>query len=313
MRVSLSIGSPRMSATLRTTTGFTALDRYSAIRKFFRQEAAASVKARVLPLTRTNGYSKTSIHRTYCFTSARSTFNPKLSLHFHPSASLARAYATESGTQKPPQENGKVSTPPQGAKADPPVENIVDAENNFPHARDHENYSQFFRKLAEAVPHPHRPTREDLLNVATTFWQRLRIRFKWFTVRSFRKFNADDISAFVSWFLVSQTLWILIGTCVLLLKFYGFLLKKSKSFRTTFFSVLFATLNSLRLQSETRRLFPDFQFKLLTIVYRLRRSSNQRLFDCGNWYHYHLRVRNCAKMEGFSTVVQACLRFSASL
>ncbi|EDR11933.1 uncharacterized protein LACBIDRAFT_247098 [Laccaria bicolor S238N-H82] len=80
-----------------------------------------------------------------------------------------------------------------------------------------------------SLPHPHRPTREDFLNVSTGFWQRLRIRFKWFTIKSFRKFNADDMSAFITWFLMSQTLWILVGT-------------------TTFFSVIFATANSLRLQ-----------------------------------------------------------------
>lgn len=77
-----------------------------------------------------------------------------------------------------------------------------------------EDYSRFFRRLALSLPHAHRPTREDLLNVATGFWQRLRIRFKWFTIKSFRKFNADDISAFVTWFLMSQTLWILVGTWV---------------------------------------------------------------------------------------------------
>jgi len=76
------------------------------------------------------------------------------------------------------------------------------------------NYSRFFRRLALSLPHAHRPTREDFLNVATGFWQRLRIRFKWFTIKSFRKFNADDISAFVTWFLMSQTLWILVGTWV---------------------------------------------------------------------------------------------------
>lgn len=75
-----------------------------------------------------------------------------------------------------------------------------------------DNYSLFFRRLAISLPHLHRPTRDDLLNVANGFWQRARIRFKWFTIKSFRKFNADDISAFVTWFLMSQTLWILLGT-----------------------------------------------------------------------------------------------------
>jgi hypothetical protein len=37
---------------------------------------------------------------------------------------------------------------------------------------------------------------------------------RWFFIRNFRKFNADDISAFVTWFLVGQGLWILIGTSV---------------------------------------------------------------------------------------------------
>ncbi|KAF8871869.1 mitochondrial distribution and morphology protein family 31/32 [Gymnopilus junonius] len=90
-----------------------------------------------------------------------------------------------------------------------------------------------------SLPHAHRPTRDELLSVATSFWQRLRIRFKWFTVRSFRKFNADDISAFVTWFVMSQTLWILIGT-------------------TTFFSVIFATINSLQLQRYVARAISDY-------------------------------------------------------
>lgn len=77
-----------------------------------------------------------------------------------------------------------------------------------------ENYSKFFQRLARSLPPMQRPTREDFLNVANGFWQRMRVRFKWFTVRSFRKFNADDISAFFTWFLVSQTAWILLGTYV---------------------------------------------------------------------------------------------------
>ncbi|KAG6857697.1 hypothetical protein H0H87_004113 [Tephrocybe sp. NHM501043] len=102
-----------------------------------------------------------------------------------------------------------------------------------------ENYSRFFQRLASSVPHPNAPTRDDLLNVATGFWQRLRIRFKWFTIKSFRKFNADDMSAFFTWFLFSQTIWILIGT-------------------TTFFSVIFAIINSLRLQNYVARAISDY-------------------------------------------------------
>jgi hypothetical protein len=42
----------------------------------------------------------------------------------------------------------------------------------------------------------------------------MRVRVRWFFIRNFRKFNADDISAFVTWFLVGQGLWILVGTLV---------------------------------------------------------------------------------------------------
>ncbi len=75
-----------------------------------------------------------------------------------------------------------------------------------------ENYSRLFRQLAQSVPHIHRPTRDDLLSVTNSFWKRLGIRFKWLTIRSFRKFNADDISAFFSFAIMGQTLWIFIGT-----------------------------------------------------------------------------------------------------
>ena len=75
-----------------------------------------------------------------------------------------------------------------------------------------DNYPRLYRRLALSLSHLHRPSRDDFLKVASSFWQRLRIRFKWFTIRSFRKFNADDISAFITWFLMSQTLWILVGT-----------------------------------------------------------------------------------------------------
>lgn len=77
-----------------------------------------------------------------------------------------------------------------------------------------ENYSKFFRRLALSLPHVHRPTRDDFLNAASGFWQRMRVRLKWLTIRSFRKYNADEISAFITWLLLSQTLWLLVGTYV---------------------------------------------------------------------------------------------------
>ncbi|KAJ7091890.1 mitochondrial distribution and morphology protein family 31/32 [Mycena belliarum] len=90
-----------------------------------------------------------------------------------------------------------------------------------------------------SLPHLPRPSRDDFLKVSTGFWARARIRFKWFTIKSFRRFNADDISAFITWFVMSQTLWIFIGT-------------------TTFFSVVFATANSLRLQRYMARAISDY-------------------------------------------------------
>lgn len=89
------------------------------------------------------------------------------------------------------------------------------------------------------MPDLHRPTKDDFLNVASGFWQRARIRFKWFTIKSFRKFNADDISAFITVLLMSQTLWVLVGT-------------------TAFFSVVFATINSLGLQEYVARGISDY-------------------------------------------------------
>lgn len=87
-----------------------------------------------------------------------------------------------------------------------------------PHETEHhpplEHYPRFFQRLAKSLPSTQLHTLDNFLGVANGFWQRLRVRFKWFTIKSFRKFNADDISAFVTWFLMSQTLWILVGTYV---------------------------------------------------------------------------------------------------
>lgn len=92
------------------------------------------------------------------------------------------------------------------------------AHDGFPHDSSsnlHDNnYPRFFRRLAQSLPHVSRPSRDDFLNAANGMVQRMRVRVRWFFIRNFRKFNADDISAFVTWFLVGQGLWILVGTLV---------------------------------------------------------------------------------------------------
>ena len=72
----------------------------------------------------------------------------------------------------------------------------------------------------------HRPTKEELLAAANGFWERLKVRFKWVSIRSMRPWNIDEWGAFVSWFLFGHLVWILVGT-------------------TTFFSILVFSINTV--------------------------------------------------------------------
>ena len=81
---------------------------------------------------------------------------------------------------------------------------------------------------------PHRPTKEELLAAASGFWSRLKVRFKWFSIRSTRPWNIDDWSAFVSWFVLGNIVWILVGT-------------------TTFFSLVILSINTVVAQGTTSR------------------------------------------------------------
>jgi distribution and morphology protein 31 len=76
---------------------------------------------------------------------------------------------------------------------------------------------------------PRHPTKEELLAAASGFYDRLRIRFKWTLLRQVRPFNTDDISAFFSWILVGNIIWILLGT-------------------TTFCSLILFTMNTVSAQ-----------------------------------------------------------------
>jgi len=93
------------------------------------------------------------------------------------------------------------------------------------------------RNLRDRLPdisQIHRPNREELLAAATGFWSRLKVRFKWFSIRSVRPFNADEIGAFFSWFLLGHVLWIVLGT-------------------TTFFSLAIFAVNTVFAQETLAR------------------------------------------------------------
>lgn len=62
------------------------------------------------------------------------------------------------------------------------------------------------------VPHLYRPTKAELLAAASGFWSRMKVRFKWLTIRSNRKFNADEIYALFSWVLAAHVAWVILGT-----------------------------------------------------------------------------------------------------
>ena len=107
-----------------------------------------------------------------------------------------------------------------------------------------QEYTPFIQRLIHRTHQispdsPHRPTKEELLSAARSRWERFRIRLQWFFIRGWRRFNTDDLSAFASWFVVGNTLWIVIGT-------------------TTFVSAVFATLNSLSLQKYVARWISDY-------------------------------------------------------
>lgn len=95
------------------------------------------------------------------------------------------------------------------------------------------------------VPQLHRPTKEELLAAANGFWSRLKIRFKWFSIRSVRPFNLDEITALFSWVLLGHVVWVVVGT-------------------TTFFSLLILAINTVFAQGETRNL-PDLE-RALTFI-----------------------------------------------
>ncbi|KAL0956786.1 hypothetical protein HGRIS_002905 [Hohenbuehelia grisea] len=204
-----------------------AFDRYNLIRSFF---SHTSIQTRTYPKSARNALDW--IHRPQVRCTLSLVGSGRVARRLSVTMTLPPAFTRNASSNQPLPEK----PPDANSQRDLSSNDPSKAHPSPPHL---DEYSNFFRRLALSVPHLQRPTRDDLLNVASGFWQRMRIRFKWFTIKSFRKFNADDISAFVTWFLMSQTLWILVGT-------------------TTFFSVVFAIANSFRLQRYIARAISDY-------------------------------------------------------
>lgn len=115
------------------------------------------------------------------------------------------------------------------------------------------------------LPHlpkmPHRPTKEELLAAATGFWERLKVRFKWFSIRSTRPFNADEWGAFLSWILFGHFVWILVGT-------------------TTFVSLLILMVNTVFAQGK--QIWCSIVRYPADHIPRNTRSVDRRLLDTGS-------------------------------
>lgn len=186
------------------------VDRYNTIRLFFQRQLATHTSMPVTPLPACR---RSASHTIFTPSSsrllARRDFLELRSLRSRHDHSSREEKGNIHESDHSSQEN-KAQSPGSASSVQ------GDSEQNTgvhppPPPLNLDNYPRLYRRLALSLSHLHRPTRDDFLKVASGFWQRLRIRFKWFTIRSFRRFNADDISAFITWFLMSQTLWILVG------------------------------------------------------------------------------------------------------
>lgn len=148
-------------------------------------------------------------------------------LHWTPSPDSPKRPA--STTSKPTNHQESPSKHPTGTSprqdlAQQSTEEVLAHLSNFPSS---------LRRLALSLPSSslRRPTKDEyviltltaqsrlieyisprLLSSTSSFLERLKIRFKWFTIRGFRRFRADDWSAFASWIVGGVGIWIIVGT-----------------------------------------------------------------------------------------------------
>ncbi|KAJ5736676.1 uncharacterized protein N7483_001801 [Penicillium malachiteum] len=132
-------------------------------------------------------------------------------------------------TTKNDQVNGGASNNAKPSKGDDNVQSVEQNPSPKSHPESLHSAKPSNRHLMDRLPHMphlHRPTKEELLAAATGFWSRLKVRFKWFSIRSVRPFNLDEIAALFSWVLLGHVVWVVLGT-------------------TTFFSLLILAINTV--------------------------------------------------------------------
>lgn len=129
-------------------------------------------------------------------------------------------------------ESGKATTSqPKSDHSKPAVASKPAAKPTEADPAQQQNYLTNYFHLPN-VHLPHRPTKEEFLAATTGFWERLKVRFKWFSIRSMRPWNTDEWGAFLSFFLFGHLVWILVGT-------------------TTFMSLVILSINTVFAQGET--------------------------------------------------------------
>jgi distribution and morphology protein 31 len=144
-------------------------------------------------------------------------------------------------SSKPEGDAGKATPPSQKPPA--PEKPTGQQPHEPPPAGEYDSLADSVSKYLH-LPHipkmhmPHRPTKEELLEAASGFRERLKVRFKWFSIRSMRPWNADEWGAFVSWFVFGHIVWILLGT-------------------TTFFSLVILTINTVFAQGKPILICPS--------------------------------------------------------
>ncbi|KAG9236890.1 mitochondrial distribution and morphology protein-like protein 31 [Amylocarpus encephaloides] len=194
------------------------------------------------PITQGTTTIETSLYSTPILASRSipSTCQTAWRREIHSTARRRRAIATKRNKSSASNgQNGSKLTPNGGRNSKSPPPATPAKPSELPKEKIPPSESHSYLHLPHLPHMPHRPSREELLAAATGFWSRLKVRFKWFSIRSTRPWNVDDWSAFASWFVLGNIVWVFVGT-------------------TTFFSLVIFSINTVFAQETLARWIGDY-------------------------------------------------------